>query len=61
VQELGGEMTFVHRFTPHLTCTMTVRDDPPVNGENFVQKIQWTERPKPKNLARAGGWQSETD
>jgi hypothetical protein len=44
-------MTFVHRFSRSLSCTMTVSDDPPSNGENFVQQVEWTERPKTKHLA----------
>jgi hypothetical protein len=40
------QMIFIHRFSRSLSCTMIVTDDPPLNGENFVQNIEWTERPQ---------------
>jgi hypothetical protein len=49
-------MTFVHRFNRSLRCTLTVADDPPVNGANFVQNIEWTARPKPKHLREYVRW-----
>jgi hypothetical protein len=35
---------------------MTVAKDPPVRGENFVQNIEWTARPKPKHLREYVRW-----
>jgi hypothetical protein len=49
-------MTFIHRFSRSLTCTMTVSDNPPANGENFVQQVEWTERPKPKHTREYVRW-----
>jgi hypothetical protein len=49
-------MTFTHRFNRSLSCTMTVRDQPPVNGESFVQNVEWTGHPKPKHIREYVRW-----
>jgi hypothetical protein len=38
-------MTFAHRFSNSLSCTLTVED-----GKNLVRSIEWTGEPKPKHL-----------
>jgi hypothetical protein len=49
-------MTFIHRFTRRLACTMTVADAPPCNGENFAQNVEWTAQPKPKHRQEYIRW-----
>ena len=49
-------MTFVHRFSRSLSCTMTVADDPPLNGERYIQRVEWTGRPKPKHAREYIQW-----
>ncbi len=49
-------MTFVHRFSRSLSCTMTVADDPPATGANYVQQIKWTGRPKSKHVGEYVRW-----
>ena len=49
-------MTFTHRFSRTLSCTMTVTDQPPAGGERYIQKIEWTGRPKPKHVREYVRW-----
>jgi hypothetical protein len=49
-------MTFTHRFSRTLSCTMTVSDEPPAGGENYIQKIEWTGRPKAKHTREYVRW-----
>jgi hypothetical protein len=49
-------MTFVHHFNHTLSVTMTVADAPPVNGETFIQAVEWTERPKLEHLPEYLQW-----
>ena len=49
-------MTFTHRFSRSLSCSMTVTDQPPVGGERYLQKIEWSGRPKPKHAREYIRW-----
>jgi hypothetical protein len=49
-------MTFAHRFSRTLSCTMTVSDEPPSNGARYIQNIEWTGCPKPKHTREYVRW-----
>ena len=49
-------MTFVHQFNRTLRVTVCVADDPPVNGEHFIQHVEWSTRPKSKHYGEYLRW-----
>ena len=49
-------MTFTHRFSRSLSCTMTIVDQPPAAGARHIQSIEWTGRPKHKHLREYVRW-----
>ena len=49
-------MTFTHKFNRKLLCTMTVADQPPVNSERYIQKVEWTGCPKSKHIREYIRW-----
>ena len=49
-------MTFIHRFSRSLTCTIHVADKPPAKGNLHIQAIQWTGQPKPKHTREYIRW-----
>jgi len=35
---------------------MTVADEPPIGGERYIQRVEWTGRPKPKHAREYVRW-----
>src|SRR6516225_1546235 len=49
-------LTFIHRFSPAVSCTARIKDEPPRPGQNLAYDFQWTGKPKPKHLAAYRRW-----
>ena|SRR5271163_2563982 len=49
-------LTFVHRFSRSLQCTMRVTAQQPPRGECHVQSIEWDGQLKPKHLPEYRQW-----
>jgi hypothetical protein len=47
---------FVHRFNSRLSVELMVCDQPPVAGENHIQEIRWSARPKARHLPEYLAW-----
>jgi hypothetical protein len=49
-------LTFIHRFSPTVSCTARIKDEPPVPGQNLAYAFEWMGKPKPKHLAAYRQW-----
>jgi hypothetical protein len=53
---LSTELTFVHRFSRSVCCTVHVQDETPEPESQLILQFEWTERPKPKHIAEYRQW-----
>jgi len=49
-------LTFSHRFSARISCTVRIKDEPPSDQTPFAPRFEWTERPKRKHLPEYCRW-----
>ena len=53
---MSDYLTFIHRFSPTVSCTVRIKDEPPISGQNLAYDFEWTGKPKRKHLAAYRQW-----
>ena len=49
-------MTFIHRFSRSVSCTLEITDEPTEPGTSHIKDVVWTGRPKSKHLTEYVYW-----
>jgi hypothetical protein len=54
-------LTFIHRFSPTVSCTARIKDEPPAPGQSISWAFEWSGRPKRKHLSAYRQWVLSTN